>query len=420
MNRIYFFLRLISVILDIAYGVLYTLVFSQIFPQNDFAFLTILFGYVVYFSLGDLGFSKAFYYEIRKNFIENRDVENLIAKALGFYSVLSLILGLFFLLVLLILLAKFETNISFFSLFVFGIGQILNIQFSFVKSIFNAISDFVFFETMELFRKLFQIFSVMLLFVDQSFYSTSIFYLICLSILILFVLDRMQNKLNFKIWHLAFNNISLEYYLEIWRISKASFLFSIAEIVIYNGGYLILPILLNTNFGIIQYGIWMKIFAAMSVFIRIISDVNMPELTKKYFEKLNDELLKVLNKTYILSFIVLIFILVLWTTFDKFIFNIWLGEIYQFDGISTVALFVMLIGNSLQHSSGTFLMSIGQFSFLRTTSLFLVTFITITTIIVLYFINELNYYLLSFAVSYFIGSILYFKRTLNVVKLYEA
>ncbi len=405
--------------LDVTYGVLYTLVFNQVFPQNDFAFLTILFGYVVYFSLGDLGFSKAFYYEIRKSFIEKEDVKNVIAKAIGFYSVLSLILGLIFLLVLIILLAKFETKISFFSLSIFGIGQILNIQFSFIKSIFNAISDFVFFETMELFRKFFQIFSVLLLFADRSFYSTSIFYLICLGILILLVFDRMQKKLNFKIWDVAFKKNSLEYYFEVWKISKASFLFSIAEIVIYNGGYITLPILLHSNFGIIQYGIWMRIYTAISVFVRIISDVNMPELTKKYFEKLNYELLKVLNKTYILSLIVLIFILILWVKFDKFIFNIWLGEIYQFDGLSTVALFIMLVGNCLQHSSGTFLMSIGQFSFLRTTSLFLVAFITITTNIVLYFMNELNCYLLSFAVSYFIGSIIYFKRTLNVVKLYE-
>jgi hypothetical protein len=91
------------------------------------------------------------------------------------------------------------------------------------------------------------------------------------------------------------------------------------------------------------------------------------------------------------------------------------GKKYVFSNLMLVGLLFFLLGNVVQHISGTLLLSVNNnFKVMRNISSLMFLIIAIFQIAICYYKLELEYFFLTTAIIYFFGAFVYLRKILNL------
>ena len=417
-EKFYPIFRYISIFTEFVLGFIQPYFFNRYLKVEDFAFLTILYGCLIYFVFLDGGISRLAYSNLRKKFVNNIPIRNELIETLSFYNSLIIILIIVFLFFCLSLSFNFQNNITLLVLILFSFLTGFNIVFSYFRQIYNALDKYIFYEKIDILRKSANILGVFFIKYDKTLLTTvtfSLFVIIILYVILVFNLIKFSgiDWINIFPKRKTVFVVFKKYKTDINRIV----VFSICEAIIYNCGFILMPMYLNHS-GVIQFGIWMKIFTGMAVFMRSFADINIHSITKYYFQGNYQYALRKFYLTLFISITFSICILTLFVFLQKLFFSYWVGIKYIFDINLLIALSIFLLGNSIQHVSGSFLLSESvELAFMRKMSFVLSIIIVAQIFLSLKIYKKLDLTLIFFSIIYFIGSLFYLNVVLKKIKV---
>jgi len=383
--------------------------FNRFFTEDEFALLILIFGLSTYLIFFDGGISKPLYPNLRDQFINGLETGSIVKKIVNFYNVVFLSVFTFFTLVILLLSTYYDNTFPVFFFILLSFYISLNLIISYYKNILNALDLYIPFETVEIIRKSLNIVVLLLLFVDSSFILSflvgcAISILLYLYVLLLLVRQTNMHVIDF----FTLNKKEVSFiFSKYFTDSYQYFQFSINEILIYNSGFILIPIFLS-SFEVIEYGLWMRIFIGVSLFTRAISDISIHAITKKYFAREMSIVKQMMRKLFILSTVMVFLFASLCLVFNDTLFLYWVDEKYKFDLYLNIALIIMIFSNAYQHIAGTFLLAIGgNFMALKRISFILLLIIIFVQIILIVIFKDLSIVLFATSMIYLLGMFYY-------------
>jgi len=383
--------------------------FNRFFTEDEFALLILIFGLSTYLIFFDGGISKPLYPNLRDQFINGLETGSIVKKIVNFYNVVFLSVFTFFTLVILLLSTYYDNTFPVFFFILLSFYISLNLIISYYKNILNALDLYIPFETVEIIRKSLNIVVLLLLFVDSSFILSflvgcAISILLYLYVLLLLVRQTNMHVIDF----FTLNKKEVSFiFSKYFTDSYQYFQFSINEILIYNSGFILIPIFLS-SFEVIEYGLWMRIFIGVSLFTRAISDISIHAITKKYFAREMSIVKQMMRKLFILSTVMVFLFASLYLVFNDTLFLYWVDEKYKFDLYLNIALIIMIFSNAYQHIAGTFLLAIGgNFMALKRISFILLLIIIFVQIILIVIFKDLSIVLFATSMIYLLGMFYY-------------
>lgn len=411
----YFLIKYFGLFLGIIVTFLQPKFFNIFFTIDEFAYLLLLFGISNYLLLFDGGLSKSIYPAIRKKFIDNISLDDEIIDLFSIFNLVGLISFIVFGFTALLFHQLYITNFEILFILLFSFFISINVLISFYKNILSAIDEYIFFEKIDISRKLINILMILWLYIDHSFMSSILFGSLSLFTLYFVTLYKVCYKLNikfFKIFSLKYESIA-KVVKTYFNDSKDSLIFTINEILIYNGGFIIFPFFLN-SYEIIIYGLWVRLFTGISMLFRSITDISIHSITRNYFEGNNYEVRKSLKIITALNFAIIFCSFLIYFAYQENLFLLWLNNDYFFSKLANVALWIIIIANSLQHIAGTFLISVGgNFHYIKKLSSMIVVTIIASNITLAYIYNNINIILLFLSIFYAFGSLAYMLKLIK-------
>ena len=411
----YFLIKYLGLFLGIIVTFLQPKFFNTFFTVDEFAYLLLLFGISNYLLLFDGGLSKSIYPSIRKKFIDNISLNDEVIDLFSVFNLIGLISFIVFCFAALFFHQLYITNFKILFILLFSFFMSVNVLISFYKNILSAIDEYIFFEKIDVSRKIINILMILLLYIDHSFVSSILFGFLSLLVLYVSLLYKVCFKINisfFKIFSIKYDAIKRvvkKYYTD----SKDSLIFTINEILIYNGGYIIFPFFLN-SYEIIIYGLWVRLFTGISMLFRAITDISIHNITRNYFEGNNYEVIKNLKIITSLNFIIIFCSFLIYFLYQDNLFFLWLNNDYFFPKLTNAALWIIIIANALQHIAGTFLISVGgNFQYIKKLSSIIMITIMTSNIILGYIYNNINIILLFLSIFYALGSLVYMLKLIK-------
>jgi O-antigen/teichoic acid export membrane protein len=385
--------------------------FSSYFSESDFAVLTLIYGLAVYLAFLDGGISKPIYSSLREQFIKNSNYQRLVNQSYSFYTLVLIVALVFFSITVLSISSFIENTLTTALLLLLGVNLVLNFHVLNLKNILTAIDEYEFFQKIEVVRRASNLLAISFLFIDKTFILGNLVANIILIILI-FKIKRTDRllipKINFK--------EGVVFYKKEFSKAKNFFVFTVNEILIYNSGFLLVPIFFD-EIDIIKFGLLITVYNGIALFSRSIIDISVHSITKNFLENKKNKSFKIFKYSILLSSIISLLFFAGFYLFLNEIFNIWVGEKYMFSNLMLVGLLVFLIGNAVQHISGTLLLSLkNNFKLMRKISSVIFLAIAICQIVICYYNLELQYFFIITAIIYFLGSFLYLKKVLYLYK----
>ncbi len=383
--------------------------YAKYFDQSNLALLVLISGYSVFLSWIDAGISRPIYPSLRKKYLNGDDISTDISYILYFYILIGMLAVALFTIAVIILTNIISNSLSSTVVIIMAINLAINTAISFFKNIFNAIDRYISFEVTELIRRVGNISTSFLLVLDHSLLLT-----VCCQLAILlgtycYVTGSLLRLSGINLLTLCRIRLPflIKYFLQYRRETLSYLLFMVNETLIYNWGYLIIPVFLDIK-QVVVYGLWMRIYSGMATVMRAVSDVTIHTITKSFFQNRHDAARTMKKNTLMLSLCVSFTMIGVFTTLHRWIMAVWVHDKYQFDTLLLIGLASWLIGNSIQHVAGTFLVSIGgYFQTIRNLSFYLVGAIAfVMTASAWYTINLGTTVLLSGCI-YLIGAIFY-------------
>jgi O-antigen/teichoic acid export membrane protein len=407
-------LRYVGIFFEVLYGFVQPNLFSRYQTKENFAFFLILYGSAIYFVFMDAGLGRLSYSQIRKEFIDNNfNYKKNISTIISVYLyVLLIIISLYFLYSLFISNSLANTVLPL-TLFLFSIYVGINIIFSYLRSIFNAVDKYLMFEKYDFLRKVVNLLSIFLVIIDHSLLLTIIVNIVFICLLIFLLLYKLIRKLDISF---SFSYKECVFFVKSnIQDSKDIIIFSLCEALIYNGGFLLFPYFLST-FDTIIYGLWMKVFMGFAVLMRAIADISIHSITEAFHKNNNKLMLVLFKNTLTISCLVGVGLTAIFYFLDDMLFKYWVGTEYLFSTLLFLSFVVFFLGNCIQHSAGIFIMSLGSyFSFMRTRSMFICLFSIIVTLITLKVFRSIEITLLVFSIVYLIGSLTYLRKAFLIM-----
>lgn len=375
--------------------------------EGDVAFLMVITSYATFISWFDAGFGRPLYATLRKEFLENKIKSSEVLSAICIYVLLGLISIVIFCAVICILSSNFDLNISLKTVFMFGASVAIASCISFFNSIYAAVDEYSRFELIELGKRASNLGTSFLILYDSTFYLTALTILMCNAILYIETIRFLVGKYYTQ---LSYRNLMVEMKRLIAAHKKESsqyFVFMINESLIYNWGYLITPFLLSTS-NIVLFGLWMRLFSGMASFSRSVADITIHSITKNFFSGKLDLANTERKRTILLTVVISTLMVAFFALFADPIMNYWVDGKYVIDGYLLLALFVLLISNSIQHVAGTVLVSLGNhFKKLRNMSAILCGSVLVGTTAGTFAYSTVVAYVFVFALIYLVGAFWY-------------
>lgn len=407
------FIRILSLSLEIFFGFLQPAIFIKFLDQPNYSYLLVLYGCAIYFIFMDAGFSKILYAQLRELYIQKKDYSEKIREAFSFYISIFLIILIAFLLFAFVLKYFFQNSIPVFVVALLALSITSNIIFSFTKSIFAAINQYTFFENLDILRKCFNIISILTITIDQSLSIAAVFLSSSSIIMLVYPWIRLcKNELKPLP---QFNFKGLQVLKNSFDSSKKIISFSITEAIIYNAGYILIPVI-YANYELTEYSLWMKIFAGIASLMRLATDINIHRITEHYFNSQLQKTFRNFIQTLLLSVFIMLTCFTCFVLFKNTFYAYWTSNIFSMNNSLVIALLFLLVGNSIQNLAGTFLLSTGKgFKYLQQFS-FIVCFIQLSLYIISYYFN-ISFYVLMIGlqVIYFFMAFFYVVKALKVI-----
>ncbi|WP_117883841.1 hypothetical protein [Aureibaculum luteum] len=392
--------------------------FSQYFSEQNFAFLTITYGLAVYIGFLDGGISKPLYVSLREKFINKKDgISQQIKQTFSFYLILFAIVLLIFSFVLLFFYYQLQNNLSLILIFLLVFNLTVNFQISNFKNILLAVDEFEFFQKIEFFRRISNLLAICSLVIDTSFILGVLLSNVIIVVLLLFLKKKLNQKYNLANRFLSIKWLEITtFYRQYFEQSKNFFQFTVFETIIYNSGFIIIPFFYD-DFNIIQYGLLITIFNGISIFSRSIVDISIHEMTKTYLADNLKKSKKIFHYSLLISLIMNLLIFLVFIIFSEFIFDIWVGQKYIFTQLMYLALFIMLMGNAIQHVSGTILVSLkNNFKKVKLISRTILIIVLLAQFGVIIVKGNISLFYFMTSIIYFFGAIAYFYSALSLYK----
>jgi len=188
--------------------------------------------------------------------------------------------------------------------------------------------------------------------------------------------------------------------------------FKVNEVVIYNWGYLIIP--LFSEQLLIIYAILNRMFLGAVIPIRAVSDIYIHNLTQLFllqgFHSIERKLKKLILQSFLLGIVIVFFV----SYFHEEINSYWLNNKVSMDAEFLSAFAIFLLTNAILHPIGLFLISIGNhFTKMRNYSFFIMI-LTILLVTILLILNENEWVLLCASFVYTISLYFYIRAFLQL------
>jgi len=386
--------------------------FEQFFSESNFAFLTLVYGLVVYLGFLDGGISKPLYAELREDFVANqKDYKLLIQQSFSFYNIVLSIALIIFFTVLCVLSFNLKNTLTITLLFLIASNLVLNFQLQNLKNILIAVNQYEFFQKIEVLRRFSNLIAIISLFIDKSFILGNSIANVIL-ILLLVVIYKNQN---ITVRSLNFSE-GLSFYKSFFKRAKNFFLFTVNEILIYNSGFLLIPVFYK-EIDIIMFGLLITVYNGVAIFSRSVIDMSIHEMTKKYLENQKKESWKIFKYSILFSSLFTVLLFGVIYLFSNPIFKMWVGEKYEFNTLMFLGLFTFLIGNVIQHTAGTFLLSIkNNYSIMMKISSRILFLMLTLQIIVCILKESLEIFFLTTSILYLAGAFFYLFKAKSFYK----
>lgn len=393
--------------------------FSQYFSEQNFAFLTIVYGIAVYIGFLDGGISKPLYVSLREIFVKKKEgIDKLITQTLSFYLVLFIVVLIISSLALVLIYTKFQNTLSVALILLLGLNLSVNFQISNFKNILLAVDEYEFFQKIEIFRRFSNLLAICSLVIDKSFVLGMLLSNLIIIILLLFLKKKLNIKYGLKNRFLSIKIHEFKtFYSRYFKQSKDFFQFTVFEILIYNSGFIIIPFIYN-DFDIIQYGLLITIFNGIAIFSRSVMDISIHEMTKAYIADNLNKSKKIFKYSIFMTFFINIILFLFFKVFSEYIFDLWVGTKYIFTNMMYWALLIMLIGSSIQHVSGTILVSLNDnFRNVKLKSGIILILILFVQMGVILIDGNISMFYLMTSFIYFFGAISYFYSALILYQI---
>jgi O-antigen/teichoic acid export membrane protein len=382
--------------------------FNKFFDEDTFSFLLVIYGISVYLTFMDGGISKPLYAYLRKKFIKKEELRDELTHITSFYFFVSVILCLLFFTVLVFVWHYYPNRLTFPFLVLFSIYTALNIVITYYYNILSAVEEYYFFEKINVGRRVLNLVAIFLLFIDETFVLSFVLSVVVLVILFLLLNIRLIKKFDLSNKIFQFRIDTFYYvYRRFFKDSKNYLAFSINETLIYNSGFILIPYFLS-SFFVVQYGLYVRIYAGIATFMRSVIDITIHDITRFYNNAEHKKLKNRIYLTMVLSVLIVVSGVVSFYFLQELIFTHWVDYKYLFNATIILALALWLFGNSIQHVSGTFLVSIGgHFNMMKRTSFYILLPLVIAQILSLFAGAKFSTFIILSASIYFIGATYY-------------
>jgi len=336
-------LKVIGIAVTLISGVLQPGIFSRYLSVGEYAFISTFLGVTAFVTVLDSGVSRAFYLDIRAAFIKGKRYQEKLKRASSFYIVLYVVIAFFCFLVAKYYSGLYLEKSSIWGYF-YSIIVLIAIIFSFYKPILNAIDQYIYVAYWDIYRRfLGLIFCLLILYMSLT--EASIINLFLSLPILLMVLWHLYH-------HRKATNDNEEGSSQLRQLIKMSAIFSLAEVTIYNVGYLILPFFYDEK-DIVIFGIAMRLYLIMAMMIRIFGDSYVHQFTELYHQKkyraAADVFISTRNKTLFCAITGLIVFLY----FYDLILPIWIAN-YNIPDQMIYAVAILVFSNAILHVAGTF------------------------------------------------------------------
>lgn len=408
----FIFLNYASLIIAILNTYLRPQLFSVYFEESNFAILMLFYGLSVYLAFLDGGVSKPLYALIRELFINNDDKYiQYVSQAFTFFIGVFAVSLLLFCSAMLLLRHLIEQNISILLVCLISLNLVLNFTLINFKNILIAIDKYEFFQRIELLRRGTVLLTILSLFIDSSFVLGNAVVNGFLIILIFYV--KANTAPSYPWFRLS---DAKRFYLSLFSKAKHYFVFTINETLIYNSGFIIIPLFYN-DFSVIQFSLSIALYNGIAMLSRSVLDISLHDMTKRFIKGNIKRSFKNFKYSILISSsLSVLFFLILYLMSD-FIFNLWVGVKYNLSNIMYLGLFIFLVGNVIQHISGTLLVSVhNNYRSVKKLSFNLMVSVVFVQLIVSLFSFGVDIFFFSTSIVYLVGSIIYFNRGLRLFR----
>ena len=416
LNKYYIYLSYLNLFLGFINAFLQPFVFNKFFEASSFSFLLILYGISVYMSFFDGGISKPLYVLIREKYVKFQPHNKIIKEIISFYLVVLIIVSIVFSFIVFLLNSSYGLIFDNSLLLLFSLFISINVIITSFKDILWAIDKYEFFEKIEIIRRVINLGSALLIFIDKTLYTSFIFQLSITGLLLLYIIYVINDNKFYKLSIFKINlNQTYIFLKKHFSDGKYYLGFTLNEKLIYNSGFLILVFFLQPV-EIVIYGLFIRVFNGISSFSKIINNFYVHDITKKFIGNEVENTKLLIRNNILLSLAMTIILFVCFLIVEKYLYVYWVDKQYSFGNLTIVSLLIWLFSNSIQHIAGTVLVSIGgAFKKLFNISLVIVINMLIFSLLILLIFNDLEKYLFINSIIYFFGTIFYLLTLFKVL-----
>jgi hypothetical protein len=171
--KLFAILRYTSIILGVASLFFQIGIFTRVLDEQTTALVITITGLSVFLNWADAGIGKPIYAAVRDKHVSNNPLRYEISCIVGIYFRIAIfIVVLFAIITFLSNELLFHSNSNFLVVALLGINLALISAGNFFRLIFSAVDKYIDFEVIDIVRKLFNLSSCLLLFIDESLVST--------------------------------------------------------------------------------------------------------------------------------------------------------------------------------------------------------------------------------------------------------
>ena len=392
-------------------------IFTRSLSIEDLAFLMFIFGvsnFAVFFDIA----SKPSYSILKKRFLTGDNWnEHLFDLIKFFFFQFIFFTSVFFLVVFSTsFLFAHSLNSAVIFLIVLSIGAIVMI--SALRVILASIDLYFYGEVIEMSRRLCFLLATIFILYEKTLIVTSLIMFLSTLILLIIMLRKIARicKKNFSSYFdYSFSKFK-KTFQEIGMKGFNSLIVLGSDTLTYNLGYIIFGFSGNSQ-ALIIFGIWQRLYLAISLLGQIIPDILVHKITTEFFKNSIQKARKLFFLSFTLSFLSVFLISLLFFIFKDPIFKYWTNGDFLVGDFLLLALSIWLISNVFQHSSGAFLAYHGKsFSLMRNISLSVSILIIIFASSFYIFSSNINYFLIVGGGIYFFGALIYFNNALKILR----
>jgi len=367
-------------------------------------------------SFFDGGISKPLYVLIREKYVKFQPHNKIIKEIISFYLVVLIIVSIVFSFIVFLLNSSYGLIFDNSLLLLFSLFISINVIITSFKDILWAIDKYEFFEKIEIIRRVINLGSALLIFIDKTLYTSFIFQLSITGLLLLYIIYVINDNKFYKLSIFKINlNQTYIFLKKHFSDGKYYLGFTLNEKLIYNSGFLILVFFLQPV-EIVIYGLFIRVFNGVSSFSKIINNFYVHDITKKFIGNEVENTKLLIRNNIFLSLAMTILLFICFLIADKYLFVYWVDKQYSFGNLTIISLLIWLFSNSIQHIAGTVLVSIGgAFKKLFNISLVIVINMLIFSLLILLIFNDLEKYLFINSIIYFFGTIFYLLTLFKVL-----